>query len=413
MGKRIMKSSKLKYLAYISFIWILLSVITLAQDNSDASSNGKGFLIDEPQQEAAAIIPPAGKTANDPDSELVKARIKDIAVLKGVRKNQLFGVGLVTGLAGTGDDTNSVKFTAQAISNMLNNLGIVADPKDIRVKNFASVMITADLPPFAKPGDTIDVTVSAMGNAKSLVGGTLVLTPLQGADGQIYAVAQGSITLGGYGAGGKTGTSVSKNFLTVGRIPSGAIVEVEVPFTYMEGDTLTYHLRESDFTTAMQVADSINKAIPNTSAIAADPSTIIVKIPYESMSNPVEFISKVEQLEVGVDSVSKVVINEKNGTIIFGGKVKILPVSIAHGNITIAISESYKVSQPKPISTGTTAVTPESKVTVYEGPAEIVPVTSDTLVQTLNKMGASANDIVAIFQAIKAAGALEAELVII
>ncbi len=398
---------------YILFV-LLFACPAYAQDsNSGDSSHGFSFLIDTVESTSTAPVITRPKIIDNIPNNLVKVRLKDIARLQGVRKNQLFGVGLITGLSGTGDDTNSVKFTAQAISNMLNNLGIAASPSDIRVKNFASVMVTADLPPFAKPGDLIDITISAMGNAKSLVGGTLVMTPLQAANGEIYAVAQGAITLGGFGVSGQTGAKVKKNFLTVGRIPSGAIVEREVPFTFRDGDMLTWVLRKSDFTTATCAARAINSVYPSSRATAVDPSTIRMRIPGKSCSNPVGFIAQIEQIEIGVDAISKIVINEKNGTIVLGGNVKIMPVSIAHGNITVSVSESFGVSQPGPLSRGATVVVPQSGVVVTEGAAEFVQVTSENLISALNQMGATAQDIVAIFQAIKAAGALEAELEII
>lgn len=397
---------KSKTITYIFLIWLLFTVSGFAQNSISDTESESPFSL-----ESSDAIASAGALVTP--NNFVQVRLKDIARLKGVRKNQLFGIGLVTGLSGTGDDTNSVKFTAQAIANMLNNMGISANSADIRVKNFAAVMVTADLPAFAKPGDQIDVTISSMGNAKSLDGGTLLMTPLQAANGDIYAVAQGSVTLGAFGASGKSGSGVKKNFLTVGRIPSGAIVEQEVPFSYHEGDVLTWILRDNDFTTALNIADSINKNYPDAVALAIDPSTIQLRIPRESWSDPIEFVSKLEQIEVSVDSISRVVINEKNGTIVLGGQVKILPVSIAHGNITVSVSETYNVSQPDMFSSGRTTVVPDSGVQVVEGAAEFVNVTSENLVKSLNQMGATAQDIVAIFQAIKAAGALEAELVII
>jgi len=401
----------------IILIWAMFYTIALAQSNESTSdsSSDRSFILKDTSVESEIMNPSqpvAEKLAELEVKNQVKVRIKDIARLDGIRKNQLFGIGLVTGLAGTGDDTNSVKFTAQAIANMLDNLGIKADPKDIRVKNFASVMVTADLPPFAKPGDTIDITISAMGNAKSLEGGTLVLTPLQAANGEIYAVAQGSISLGGFGAEAG-GAKVSKNYLTVGRIPGGAIVEKEVYFEFENDGQIIWILREPDFTTAFSMAETINSTFRMAFAKAIDPSSIYVRIPSEFQYDPTEFIAKVEQLEVGVDGVSKVVINEKNGTIVLGGSVRIRPVSVAHGSITVLISDVIGVSQPQPFSRGTTVVTKQEGVGVVEKPAQFVQVTSETLVTALNQMGASAKDIVAIFQAIKAAGALEAELVII
>jgi len=407
----------------ILFISILLLSCGITSSRADDSLSGKSFIIKTDDESS----PPADKpkvitedktkllSLDSSLPNLVEVRVKDIAHLDGIRKNQLFGIGLVTGLSGTGDDTNSVKFTAQAIANMLDNLGIKADPGDIRVKNFASVMVTANLPAFARPGETIDVTVSAMGNAKSLEGGTLVLTPLQAANGEIYAVAQGPITLGGFGAGGTAGggAAVKKNFLTAGNIPSGAIVEKEVNSVFSNGDSLTWVLREPDFTTSSLMANSITASFPSSGAIAIDPSIVSMHIPSEFINDPSGFISKVEQLKVLVDSPSKVVINEKNGTIILGGNVRILPVSIAHGSITVTISENIGVSQPTPLSQGQTVVTQQQNVTATEKPAQFVQVTSENLVNALNQMGASAKDIVAIFQALKAAGALEAELILI
>jgi flagellar P-ring protein precursor FlgI len=405
------------YTFAITIIWLIIAVMAFGQTdnpNSDSSSD-KSFLL-----ENTTIEPDVSTKQKEKTKEglivpgTVKSRIKDIARIDGVRKNQLFGIGLVTGLAGTGDDTNSVKFTAQAIANMLDNLGIKADPKDIRVKNFASVMVTADLPPFVKPGDTIDITISSMGNAKSLEGGTLVLTPLQAADGEIYAVAQGAISLGGFGAesaGG--GAKVAKNYLTVGRIPAGAIVEKEVHFEFENDGQIVWVLREPDFTTAYLMVEAIKKAFPMAMAKAFDPSSVLVRIPSEFRYDPTEFIARVEQIEVAVDGSSKVVINEKNGTIVLGGNVRILPVSIAHGAITVVISDTLEVSQPQPFSSGKTVVTQKEEMAVTEKPAQFVQVTSETLVNALNQLGASAKDIVAIFQAIKAAGALQAELVII
>ena len=407
----------------ILFISILLFSFGMASTRADDLSKDKSFIIKTDDDKT--IPTDKSKEKIEDKTKLlsleeilpnrVEVRVKDVAHLDGIRKNQLFGIGLVTGLAGTGDDTNSVKFTAQAIANMLDNLGIKAEPGDIRVKNFASVMVTADLPPFTKPGETIDVNISAMGNAKSLEGGTLVLTPLQAANGEIYAVAQGPVTLGGFSAGGTTGAEakVRKNFLTAGRIPSGAIVEKEVNFEFSDGDSLTWILREPDFTTASLMANSITSSFPLSSAKAIDPSIVTMHIPAVYTNDPASFIARVEQIKILVDSPSKVVINEKNGTIVLGGNVKIMPVSIAHGSITVTISEKIDISQPAPLSGGKTVVTEQTGVTATEKPAQFVQVTSENLVNALNQMGASAKDIVAIFQALKAAGALEAELVLI
>ena len=348
-----------------------------------------------------------------------QCRIKDIAKVLGVRSNQLWGIGLVAGLAGTGDDANRVAYTGQAIANMLNRAGITVDAAKINVKNFASVIVTADLPPFVQPGDQIDITLSSIGNAKSLEGGTLIMTPLKAANGEIYAVAQGQVSLGGFGVtgagggGGAAGGEVRKSFLTVGRIPDGAIVENEVSFTLDQGGFITIVLNQPDFTTAVKLADVVKSLDGVESSRAIDPANVEVSIPSAYNDDLIRFISEIENLKVAVDSPAKVVINERTGTIVMGQNVQILPVAIAHGPLTINIQYSYEVSQPPPLSAGFPVVVPSEQLNVQEGKAVFVRVSTADVVKALNALGVTATDIVAIFQALKAAGALQAELEII
>lgn len=338
-------------------------------------------------------------------------RVKDIAKVHGVRSNQLWGIGLVAGLAGTGDDSNSVDYTAQAISNMLNRAGINVDPDEIKVKNFASVIVTADLAPFVRPGDTIDVTVSSIGNAKSLEGGTLIMTPLKAANGEIYAVAQGAVSIGGFGAVGRGG-EVRKSFLTVGRVPDGAIVENEVEFNLSEGGYITIVLNSPDFTTAIELADAIADIEGVNYTKAIDPANVEVRVPIEYSDDLIRFISVVENIVIPVDTPAKVVINERTGTIVMGQHVQVLPVAIAHGPLTITINQYYDVSQPPPLSGGFPVVVPGDELTVEEGQAVFVRVSTADVVKALNALGVTPTDIVAIFQALKVAGALQADLVI-
>jgi len=364
------------------------------------------------------IVP--SNLANPPDvmgnSEFIpECRIKDIAKVLGVRSNQLWGIGLIAGLTGTGDDANRVAYTGQAIANMLNRAGLTVDAAKINVKNFASVIVTADLPPFVQPGDTIDVTVSSIGNAKSLEGGTLIMTPLKAANGEVYAVAQGQVSLGGFGVTGRGagGGEVRKSFLTVGRIPDGALVENEVTFNLDQGGYITIVLNQPDFTTSIKLADAVKAIEGVESSRAIDPANVEVKIPTAFSDDLVRFISEIENLTVPVDTPAKVVINERTGTIVMGQNVQILPVAIAHGPLTINIQYSLEVSQPPPISTGFPVVVPNEQLTVQEGKAVFVRVSTADIVKALNALGVAPTDIVAIFQALKAAGALQAELEII
>ena len=345
------------------------------------------------------------------------ARIKDIANIRGVRQNQLFGYGLVVGLDGTGDGNKSL-FTVQSLSSMLEKMGVTIDPDEIKVKNVAAVMITTDLPPFARAGSRIDVLVSSIGDAKNLQGGTLLLTPLKGADGNVYAVAQGPISTGGFSYGKGTGTGVQKNFPTVGRIVGGALIEREIASNFNQREVLTLALHAPDFTTATRVAHAINTAFGDTMAHAPDAGTIKVTVPELYRGRSVELVALVENLGVTPDMVSKVIINERTGTVIMGENVRIATIAIAHGNLSIEVNQSDNVSQPLPFSRGgQTVVTSDRTMQVQEGRNPLFLVESGVsigeVVRALNALGVSPRDLIAIFQALKAAGALQAELQII
>jgi flagellar P-ring protein precursor FlgI len=345
------------------------------------------------------------------------ARIKDIANIRGVRQNQLFGYGLVVGLDGTGDGNKSL-FTVQSLSSMLERMGVTTHPDQLKVKNVAAVMITANLPPFARTGSRIDVLVSSIGDAKNLQGGTLLLTPLKGADGNVYAVAQGPVSTGGFSYGKGTGTGVQKNFPTVGRIADGALIEREIANNFNQHEELTLALHAPDFTTATRVAQAINIAFGDDLATAPDAGTIKVKVPDLYRGRSVELVALIENLGVTPDMVSKVIINERTGTVIMGENVRIATIAIAHGNLSIQVNRQDNVSQPLPFSRGgETVVTSDRQMTVEEGRNPLFLVESGVsigeVVRALNALGVSPRDLIAIFQALKAAGALQAELQII
>jgi flagellar P-ring protein precursor FlgI len=351
-----------------------------------------------------------------PDADAV--RIKDIADIKGVRQNQLVGYGLVVGLEGTGDSDDSM-FTIQSLASLLEKMGVTVQTEDIDdVENVAAVMVTADLPPFAGVGGRIDVLVSSIGDAENLQGGTLLFTPLKAADGKVYAVAQGPVSTGGFAVSGNSGDKVRKNFPTVGRVVGGALVEKEIKSNFNQKDSLTLSLHKPDFTTASRVAQAINRAFFNPLAQTEDAASIRVRVPENYLGNTVQFVTLVESLGVTPDMVSKVVVNERTGTVIMGENVRIATIAIAHGNLSIQIDESQNVSQPLPFSRGgETVVTPESDIVVQEGKNPIFLVESGVsigeVVKALNALGVSPRDLIAIFQALKAAGALQAELEII
>lgn len=341
------------------------------------------------------------------------ARLKDIADIEGVRGNQLLGYGLVVGLNGTGD--GKLDFTQKSISNMLEKQGIRVNPVDIKVKNVAAVMVTANLPAFARPGSTIDVAVSSMGDAKSLQGGTLLLTALKGADGNTYAVAQGQTNLGGFSIS-DGGDSAQKNHPTVATIPQGAIVERSIPFDLFQSRKVRVVLREPDFTTMTNVVRSINARIGKPVALAVDSASVEVLLDQTAQADPIRVVSILEQVEVDQDIGAKVIVNERTGTIVMGAHVTISKVALAHGNLNIAIRSETDVSQPNALAAGETVAVTNTDLTVGEDVSalQIVggEVTLGDVVKGLNALGATPRDLISIFSALKAAGALNAELVI-
>jgi len=351
-----------------------------------------------------------------PPGETRGARIKDITEIKGARENQLVGYGLVVGLNGTGDGDDT-KFTFQSLASMLEKMGMTVDPKDIEdVANVAAVMVTADLPPFARRGSRLDVLVSSIGDADSLEGGTLVMTPLKGADGSVYAVAQGPISTGGFSVQGG-GASVAKNFPTVGRVVGGGLIEKEVCSDFALQNTVTLALHQPDFTNASRIVQVINQRFPEPLARTVDAGTVNIRVPSAYQGALVEFITAIEKLELVPDAKARVVVNERTGTVVMGADVKIMTIAVAHGNLSIQIKESADVSQPLPFSQGQTVVAPDTTIEVEEESTPVFLVKGGTsigqLVRALNALGVTPRDLIAIFQAIKAAGALQAELEII
>jgi len=341
-------------------------------------------------------------------------RIKDIAAFEGVRDNQLIGYGLVVGLDGSGDKGQA---TIQGVVNMLIKMGITLNPKDISTKSVAAVMVTTTLPPFAKPGMKIDALVSTIGDAKSIQGGTLLLTPLKGPDGKIYALAQGPLSIGGFAATGE-GALAQKNHPTVGKIPMGVTIEKEVPFTLGNGMELRLFLNKPDLTTVSEVTQKINTALNGNYASSIDPSSIKIVVPQQHRDNLVGLMTAIEMIDVQVDMPAKVVINERTGTVVIGSYVRIAPVAISHGSLTIEIKTVQKVSQPLPFAPekAETVVVPESDITVREQKASLAEVSGITLgeiVKALNSLGVTPRDLISILQALKASGSLRAELEII
>jgi len=346
-------------------------------------------------------------------------RVKEVAAVQGVRSNQLTGYGLVVGLDGTGDQTTQMPYTTQAMQNYLQNMGISLPPSaagQLQLKNVAAVIVTAQLPAFAQPGQMIDVNVSSMGNAKSLKGGMLMVTPLRGADGEIYALAQGNLIVGGAGAEAG-GSKVQINHLSAGRIPQGAQVERSVPTPLHEGDSITLGLNASDFQTARRVADAINTRMGAGRATAIDGRTVQVQAPTAPGAR-VNFIAELEELPLESMSPSaKVVINARTGSVVLNQAVTLGPCAVAHGNLSITIGTTPVVSQPNPLSQGQTVVAQKSDITINQEPGNVIQMPPSTqladVVRALNTLGATPQDLLAILQAIKAAGALNAELEVI
>ena len=341
-------------------------------------------------------------------------RIKDLANVKGVRSNQLAGYGLVVGLAGTGDGKGT-RFTVQSLASMLSRMGIRVSPDEIRVKNVAAVMVTAELPPFARIGDRIDVQVSSLGDAKSLQGGVLLLTPLKGLDDKAYAMAQGPLITGGITAS-SGGSSTQTGHPNVSRVSNGAIIEREIKVDFAARDFITISLKTADFTTASRVATAINLALGTEGAKTEDAGTIRVKVPAVYQSRAADFSAAIERIDVIPDRKARVVINERAGTIVIGEEVRLSTVAISHGNLSIEIRENKDVSQPYPFSLGTTTETVDTEIEIAEkdGKLTVLPggVSIGELARALNAMGVSPRDLTSIFQALKGAGALNAEIVI-
>jgi len=342
-------------------------------------------------------------------------RLKDIASVQGVRSNQLVGYGLVVGLSGTGDNT---PFTSQTFRNLMDKFGItIPNGVDPKAKNVAAVTVHAELPAFAKPGQKIDITASSLGDSKSLRGGSLIMTPLKGADGRTYAMAQGSLVVGGFGAEGADGSSIQVNVQSVGRIPNGATVELSIPSPFHRGDTLTFDLHRPDFTTSMNVTQRINDLLGPDTAFSQDATSISVKAP-RNASQRVSFLSMLENMNVETgQEAARVIINSRTGTIVVGQNVKVLPAAVTHGSLSVVITEDPEVSQPNALAGGQTVVVPRSGVEAKQesgrmfqfGPAA----TLSQIVQAVNQVGAAPGDIMAVLEALKQAGALQADIIVI
>ena len=345
-------------------------------------------------------------------------RIKDLAQVGGVRGNALVGYGLVVGLDNSGDRTSQAPFTVQSLKNMLGELGVnVPANVNPQLKNVAAVAIHAELPPFAKPGQTIDITVSSIGNAVSLRGGSLLMAPLKGADGQVYAIAQGNLVVGGFGAQGKDGSRVSVNIPSVGRVPNGATVERAVPSALDGGGDITLNLHRNDFTTVSRMVDALNNAFGAGAARAVDGVTVSVAAPADPGAR-IGFLARVENLELTPGSApAKVIVNARTGTVVIGSQVRVMPAAVAHGALTVTIAESVDVSQPNAFGGGQTVVAPSSTVSTSQEGSRMFKfeggTTLDEIVRAVNEVGAAPGDLIAILEALRQAGALRAELEVI
>ena len=339
-------------------------------------------------------------------------RLKDLAAIEGVRDNQLIGYGLVVGLNGTGDRQQTV-FSTQSLSSMLSKMGVNVAPDQLRVRNVAAVVATATLPPFARPGMRLDVTASSIGDAASLRGGTLLLTALKGADGRTYAVAQGALSIGGFAAG-QGGSGVQVNHPTVGWAPAGALVELAAPSVPPDPAGVRLQLKRPDFVTASRVRAAVVEEFPDAAVEAESSGSVRIRMPPDMQARPVEFLARLETLEVEADRPARVVLNERTGTVVIGNAVRIAPVAVLHGGLTVQIVTDYIVSQPGPLSSGQTTVVPQTQVAVSEETARkgMIPegASVEELIQALTAIGTTPRDIIAIMQSIAAAGALEAEL---
>jgi flagellar P-ring protein precursor FlgI len=361
---------------------------------------------------AAAVAVIAATIAAAP-SAAAASRIKDLANIEGIRQNQLIGYGLVVGLNGTGDSLNNAPFTKQSLQAMLERLGVNIRGAQLRTGNVAAVMVTANLPAFGTQGTRIDITASALGDAKSLQGGTLLVTPLLGADGNVYAVGQGSLAIGGFQAEGDA-AKITRGVPTVGRIVNGAIIEREIDFALNRLPQVRLALRNADFTTAKRIAAAVNDFIGAPTAEPLDPSTVQVTVPPQYRANAVALLTEIEQLQVEPDLSAKIVIDERSGVIVMGRDVRVSTVAVAQGNLTVTITEAPQVSQPAPFSRGQTRVTPRTRIGVQEDGKKLAMVQEgislQQLVDGLNALGIGPRDMIAILQAIKAAGAIQADL---
>lgn len=345
-------------------------------------------------------------------------RVKDLASVAGVRSNPLIGYGLVVGLDGSGDQTSQAPFTVQSLKAMLNQLGVTIPPGvNPQLKNVAAVAIHAELPAFAKPGQTIDITVASIGNAGSLRGGSLLMTPLKGADGQVYAVAQGNVVVGGLGVSGKDGSRISINVPSAGRIPGGASVERSVPTSFASTPQLLLNLHSADFTTAANLAQSLNAQFGAGAAQALDAATVAVAAPSDAAQR-VSFLALVENVEITPgEAPARIIINSRTGTVVIGARVQVRPAAVSHGSLSVTIREQPRVSQPAPFSEGQTTVVPDSQIEVKQDGSRMflfpAGVSLDDIVRAVNQVGAAPGDLVAILEALKQAGALRAELLVI
>jgi flagellar P-ring protein FlgI len=345
---------------------------------------------------------------------MAMSRIKDVATIEGVRQNQLVGYGLVVGLNGTGDTLNNIPFTRQSLQAMLERLGVNTRGATLRTANVAAVMVTANLPAFGTQGTRLDVTVSALGDSKSLQGGTLLVTPLLGADGQVYAVGQGSVAIAGFSAEGDA-AKITRGVPTVGRIANGGLVEREIDFRLTNQKSLRLSLRNPDLTTSRRIAAAINDFMGADTAEPTDPSTITIQVPARYQGNMIKLLTEIEQLRVEPDNAARIVIDERSGIIVMGKDVRVSTVAVAQGNLTVTISEQPQVSQPAPLSGGQTTVVPRTGVKVDSGEGNKLAIVKDSvtlkdLVDGLNALGIGPRDMIAILQAIKTAGALQADI---
>ena len=357
-----------------------------------------------------------GVTARAQNPESYAARLKDVTSLQGVASTPVVGYGLVVGLNKTGDRRQTI-FSAQTLANMLEQFGVAVTPERMKVENVAAVLVTSELPPFAKSGTRLDVTAASVGDARSLQGGILLPTSLRGPDGKVVATAQGALSIGGF-AGGSGTNGVQVNHLTVGRVPNGALVHAEAAMAIPSSESIALSLKEPDFRSADAVARAVNHELGQGAAHVTDPATVSIKVPDQYRAAIPELVARLEPLPVEVDTIARVVINERTGTVVLGGGVTLGPAAVAHGNLSVKISTKWNVSQPEAFSNrGRTEVVPDQQVDVEEGRNQLLTlepgVTLEAVVRGLNALGASPRDIIAIMQALKAAGALRAELIIL